>query len=240
MNYEDLYEDNTEENETPAAEAGAAAPTGAPGGENRRRSMTPKAMRRRLKLLSRELAEKESRLSELEESLKELAALKEKLAAAEAKVGELEEQKKYDLAEAENYKKRVIRERGELLRYNGEKVLKDLLEVADNFERALEHAEGASKESLLEGLVMIKNGLLKVLEKNEVKMMECLGEKFDPNVHEALTMCPDPGKEDGTVMAVQQQGYFFKDHLLRPAKVVVVKNPPKEEAAEQKEVNANE
>jgi molecular chaperone GrpE len=169
----------------------------------------------------------------LEEELKELPSLKDKLSETEKKFAEAQEQRKYDLAEAENYRKRVLRERSELLRYSGEKVLKDLLDVVDNFERALEHAESASKESLLEGLVMIKNGLMKVLEKNEVKVMACLDEKFDPNVHEALTMCPAPGKEDGTVLAVSQQGYLFKDHLLRPAKVVVVKNPEEKPAADE-------
>ena len=224
MNYEEFYEDEI------ASEDGLAnsEPTGAPEvmrPDLRRRPLSPKAMKRRIRILEKELQEIRTKCSEYEENLKELPLAKEKLAETEKKLAEAHEQRKYDLAEAENYKKRALRERGELLRYNGEKVLKDLLDVVDNFERALEHAEGASKESLLEGLVMIKNGLMKVLEKNEVKAMNCVGEKFDPNVHEALTMCPDPGKEDGTVMAVSQQGYLFKDHLLRPAKVVVVKNP---------------
>ena len=234
MNYEEFYEDDIASEDSLAN----SEPTGAPEGirpDLRRRPLSPKAMKRRLRVLEKELQEIRAKCSKYEEDLKELPLAKEKLAETEKKLEEAQEQRKYDLAEAENYKKRALRERSELLRYNGEKVLRDLLEVADNFERAVSHAEGASKESLLEGLVMIKNGLLKVLEKNEVKAMNCEGEKFDPNVHEALTMCPAPGKEDGTVLAVNQQGYFFKDHLLRPAKVVVVKNP-EEKAPETEEI----
>ena len=232
MNYEDFYEDESASEETPAGEDFSAAPE-VMRNEQHRRPLSPKAMKRRIRVLEKELQDLKEKCSGLEEELKELPSLKDKLSETEKKLAEAQEQRKYDLAEAENYRKRVLRERSELLRYSGEKVLKDLLDVVDNFERALEHAESASKESLLEGLVMIKNGLMKVLEKNEVKVMACLDEKFDPNVHEALTMCPAPGKEDGTVLAVSQQGYLFKDHLLRPAKVVVVKNPEEKPAADE-------
>ena len=225
MCYEEYYEDETESGENAAAESAAEAKPGDAKQDFRRRPLSPKAMKRRLRILEKELQEDNRKLAEAQELAKEAEALKSKVSELEEKVAELTSQRQYDLAEADNYKKRALRERSELLRYNGEKVLRDLLEVADNFERAVSHAESASKESLLEGLVMIKNGLAKLLEKNEVKIMNCEGEKFDPNVHEALTMCPAPGKEDGTVLAVNQQGYFFKDHLLRPAKVAVVKNP---------------
>lgn len=185
------------------------------------RRLSPKELRRKISRLQSKLDEATKLAAESEANAKELQQAKEKIA-------ELENQRLYDQAEAENYRKRALRERSELLRYNGENVLRDLLEVADNFDRAMAHAETADKESLLSGFAMIKDGLHKILAKYEVKEMPGEGEKFDPNVHEALTVCPAPGKEDGTVLSVEQPGYFFKDHVLRPSKVVVVQNPKEE------------
>lgn len=185
------------------------------------RRLSPKELRRKISRLQSKLDEATKLAAESEANAKELQQAKEKIA-------ELENQRLYDQAEAENYRKRALRERSELLRYNGENVLRDLLEVADNFDRAMAHAGTADKESLLSGFAMIRDGLHKLLGKYEVKAMPGEGEKFDPNVHEALTVCPAPGKEDGTVLSVEQPGYFFKDHVLRPSKVVVVQNPKEE------------
>lgn len=189
------------------------------------RRLSPKELRRKISRLQAKLDEALKLAAESEANSAELQKAKEKIA-------ELENQRLYDQAEAENYRKRALRERSELLRYNGENVLRDLLEVADNFDRAMAHAETADKESLLSGFAMIKDGLHKILAKYEVKEMPGEGEKFDPNVHEALTVCPAPGKEDGTVLSVEQPGYFFKDHVLRPSKVVVVQNPKEEKQGE--------
>ena len=189
------------------------------------RRLSPKELRRKISRLQAKLDETLKLAAESEANAKELQQAKEKIA-------ELENARLYDQAEAENYRKRALRERSELLRYNGENVLRDLLEVADNFDRALKHADTADKESLLSGLSMIKDGLHKILGKYEVKAMPGEGETFDPNIHEALTVCPAPGKEDGTILAVEQQGYYFKDHVLRPSKVVVVQNPKEEKQGE--------
>ena len=189
------------------------------------RRLSPKELRRKISRLQAKLDETLKLAAESEANAKELQQAKEKIA-------ELENARLYDQAEAENYRKRALRERSELLRYNGENVLRDLLEVADNFDRAIKHADSADKESLLSGFAMIKDGLHKILGKYEVKAMPGEGEKFDPNIHEALTVCPAPGKEDGTILAVEQQGYYFKDHVLRPSKVVVVQNPKEEKQGE--------
>lgn len=189
------------------------------------RRLSPKELRRKISRLQSKLDEATKLAAESEANAKELQQAKEKIA-------ELENQRLYDQAEAENYRKRALRERSELLRYNGENVLRDLLEVADNFDRAMAHAGTADKESLLSGFAMIRDGLHKLLGKYEVKAMPGEGEKFDPNVHEALTVCPAPEKEDGTILAVEQQGYYFKDHVLRPSKVVVVQNPKEEKQGE--------
>lgn len=189
------------------------------------RRLSPKELRRKISRLQSKLDEATKLAAESEANAKELQQAKEKIA-------ELENQRLYDQAEAENYRKRALRERSELLRYNGENVLRDLLEVADNFDRAMAHAGTADKESLLSGFAMIRDGLHKLLGKYEVKEMPGEGEKFDPNIHEALTVCPAPEKEDGTILAVEQQGYYFKDHVLRPSKVVVVQNPKEEKQGE--------
>ena len=211
---------NSEENVSEVNEQNAPQPK-----DKNIRRLSPKELRRKISRLQAKLDEALKLAAESEANAKELQQAKEKIA-------ELENARLYDQAEAENYRKRALRERSELLRYNGENVLRDLLEVADNFDRAIKHADSADKESLLSGFAMIKDGLHKILGKYEVKAMPGEGEKFDPNIHEALTVCPAPGKEDGTIMAVEQQGYYFKDHVLRPSKVVVVQNPKEEKQGE--------
>ena len=211
---------NSEENVSEVNEQNAPQPK-----DKNIRRLSPKELRRKISRLQAKLDETLKLAAESEANAKELQQAKEKIA-------ELENARLYDQAEAENYRKRALRERSELLRYNGENVLRDLLEVADNFDRAIKHADSADKESLLSGFAMIKDGLHKILGKYEVKAMPGEGEKFDPNIHEALTVCPAPGKEDGTILAVEQQGYYFKDHVLRPSKVVVVQNPKEEKQGE--------
>ncbi|MBO4554074.1 nucleotide exchange factor GrpE [bacterium] len=211
---------NSEENVSEVNEQNAPQPK-----DKNIRRLSPKELRRKISRLQAKLDEALKLAAESEANAKELQQAKEKIA-------ELENARLYDQAEAENYRKRALRERSELLRYNGENVLRDLLEVADNFDRAIKHADSADKESLLSGFAMIKDGLHKILGKYEVKAMPGEGEKFDPNIHEALTVCPAPGKEDGTILAVEQQGYYFKDHVLRPSKVVVVQNPKEEKQGE--------
>ena len=122
------------------------------------RRLSPKELRRKISRLQAKLDETLKLAAESEANSAELQKAKEKIA-------ELENARLYDQAEAENYRKRALRERSELLRYNGENVLRDLLEVADNFDRALKHADTADKESLLSGLSMIKDGLHKILGK---------------------------------------------------------------------------
>ena len=211
---------NSEENVSEVNEQNAPQPK-----DKNIRRLSPKELRRKISRLQAKLDEALKLAAESEANAKELQQAKEKIA-------ELENARLYDQVEAENYRKRALRERSELLRYNGENVLRDLLEVADNFDRAIKHADSADKESLLSGFAMIKDGLHKILGKYEVKAMPGEGETFDPNIHEALTVCPAPGKEDGTILAVEQQGYYFKDHVLRPSKVVVVQNPKEEKQGE--------
>jgi len=118
--------------------------------------------------------------------------------------------------------------------YGIQKFATALLDVNDILERAL---ESVTKEKLgsnpdlqnfYEGVKMTERLILKVYEQSDVKRFSPLGEKFDPNRHQALQELPDPSKEPGTITYVMKAGYQLKDRLLRPASVVVVKDRPKE------------
>jgi molecular chaperone GrpE len=123
---------------------------------------------------------------------------------------------------------------------------RDILAVADNMERALqaldtelrEKADGGVK-ALLDGVELTERELLKVLEKHGVKKFEPKGEKFDPNLHQAMFEMPDPSLPAGTVAQVIQPGYMIGERVLRPAMVAVAKGGPKI-AAEPAEPPAND
>jgi molecular chaperone GrpE len=129
-------------------------------------------------------------------------------------------------ADFDNHRKRVLREKQETLSYGHENVVKDLLPVVDNLDRAIEHAQassGADFEGMLQGVELVRRELLGVLEKHGVEGIEADGEAFDPNVHEALAQVEDPNVEAGRVARVLQKGYRLRDRLLRPARVMVSK-----------------
>jgi molecular chaperone GrpE len=126
------------------------------------------------------------------------------------------------VAELENYKKRTIQERTKLLKYRNEDLLRDLLGVVDNMDRALGHCqtEGRS-DALADGVCMIATQFHDLLSKHGVTEMKALGETFDPHVHEALAQVPVADGEPNRVIEVLEKGYFYQDRLLRPAKVAV-------------------
>ena len=130
-------------------------------------------------------------------------------------------------AEMENFKKRMEKEKGETYKFANENLLKDLLPILDNLERAMEHGqETENSKALLEGVEMIHKGFLTVLEKYGVTRVEALGEEFDPNQHEAVMVQEEAGRPPGLVIAQLQKGYRLHNRLVRPAMVVVSKNPP--------------
>jgi molecular chaperone GrpE len=159
---------------------------------------------------------KEEHVEELKTSLeqkqKEIDALQEKLL--------------YQQADFENFKKLKAREKQEVLRFGNETLVKELLPVIDNLERAIEHA-GKSEEAraITEGVVLTLNGFLKVLEKFDVSRVEALGQKFDPNLHEAVFQEEKDDVEPGTVIGEFQKGYVMDGRLLRPSMVSVAKKP---------------
>lgn len=152
---------------------------------------------------------------------RELAALREEKARLEDRLVRLS-------ADFDNQRKRALREKQETLSYGHENVVKDLLPVVDNLERAIEHASassGADFESMLQGVDLVRRELLAVLVKHGVGAIEAEGEAFDPNVHEALAQVEDPKVPAGRVARVLQRGYRLRDRLLRPARVLVSKGP---------------
>ncbi len=127
-------------------------------------------------------------------------------------------------AEFENYKKRMEREKSDFLKYANEELIKELLPVIDNLDRAVGQArQNAEAQSLVEGVEMILRQIKEVMEKHGVKELQSLGEPFDPNVHEAMMHEIADEHDENTVIDELQKGYIFKDRLIRPALVKVSK-----------------
>ncbi len=133
-------------------------------------------------------------------------------------------------AELENYKKRAVREKADAIKYGNESLLRDILPLVDNVDRALEHA-GASDdfEAFKKGLKMLHEQLLCCLKKYGVEVIDTAGKEFDPNVHEAMLQVVSDEREAGKVVNEFERGYLLNGRLLRPAKVCVCKRPEKED-----------
>lgn len=156
---------------------------------------------------------------------------------------ELEAKENYDrflrqAAEVENYKKRAAREKADAIRYANESLVKDLLPVLDNLERALDYAKGGENgKPLLEGIEMVLKTFLESLGKHGVNQISAVGETFDPNKHEAIAQVESQKHKPNTVIQEHQKGYYLLERLLRPAQVSVAKLPAnKEEKKEDEEV----
>lgn len=139
---------------------------------------------------------------------------------------QLEKEKKeylFLMAEFDNFRKRSIKEKSEIIRNAAEKAMADLLPVVDDFERGIEANRNSSDpEAIKEGMELIYNKLVKYLEKNGVKPIESTGAEFNPDIHEAIAMVPveDP-EQKGRVIDTPAKGYTINDKVLRHAKVAV-------------------
>jgi molecular chaperone GrpE len=138
-------------------------------------------------------------------------------------------------ADADNTRKRALKDRKEAQKYGQEKLFRDLLPVLDNLERTLEHVPDEADDpvvtSLREGLEMILRQFQETLAKHHLTGFSAAGEKFDPNLHEALNRTPTDEAEPGTVVAEMQRGYKLHDRLLRPALVSVACRPDESQEA---------
>jgi molecular chaperone GrpE len=158
------------------------------------------------------------------------------LAEAQREAAEFKDKALRTLAEMENLRKRTEREVADARLYGNASFARDVLAVADNMQRALDAIEpelrnDAKVNSLIEGVELTERELLKVLGKHGVKKFSPDGEKFDPNVHQAMFEMEHAELPPGHVAQVIQAGYMLGDRVLRPAMVAIVKAAPKQQAA---------
>jgi molecular chaperone GrpE len=168
--------------------------------------------------------------SKLEELKKENEKLKQE-------VEELNEKYLRLMAEFDNYRRRTLNEKAEMIKNAGEKILFELLPIVDDFERAIKANESIEDvQHLKEGFKLIYDKFVKLLKKQGVSEIEALDKDFDPELHDALTKIPvdDPDKKD-KVVDVLEKGYYLNDKILRHSKVVVGDYQGEGEEEEKKE-----
>ncbi len=155
----------------------------------------------------------------------------------EEKLKESEEQIEQHLrlqAEFENFRRRGLKEKQESLKFGHENLVKDLLSVVDNLERALEHGAqkaGAEVKGILDGVELVHREILGALAKHGVSEIEAEAQTFDPAVHEAMGQIPNGEVPANTVLQVLQKGYVIHDRMLRPSRVIVSREPAVGEAS---------
>ncbi|BBO09182.1 nucleotide exchange factor GrpE [Bradyrhizobium ottawaense] len=142
------------------------------------------------------------------------------------------------LAEMENLRKRTTKEVADARLYGITGFARDVLDIADNLQRALDAVPAEARAtadpgliSLIEGVELTERSLLNALEKHGVKKLDPQGQKFDPNFHQAMYEVPDPSVPSGTVVQIMQAGYTIGERVLRPALVGVAKGGAKPAAA---------
>ena len=161
------------------------------------------------------------------------AGAEARIAALEAELAEAKDKMLRAVAEAENTRRRARLDKEDAARFGISGFAKDLLPVADNLRRAIDSvkpetvADDESLKGFLDGVAMTERELLGAFEKNKVEKIDPLGEKLDPNLHQAMFEMPHDTLETGRVGQVMAPGYSLNGRLLRPAMVGVVKNPEK-------------
>lgn len=161
--------------------------------------------------------------SEDTQAEQEVNTLENQLVELQAQVEKEKKEYLFLAAEFDNYRKRTLKEKAEIIKNGGENVLKGLLPIVDDFERGLKAAEGATDAAaVVEGMTLIYNKLVKYMESMGVKEMKSTGEEFNPDLHEAIAQVPAPAEDmKGKVLDTVQKGYTINDKVLRHAKVAV-------------------
>jgi molecular chaperone GrpE len=179
-------------------------------------------------------AAEETKNEEAEETVDPQTELEQEIEKARE-----EAQKNWDLylrerADLENARKRHQRDREDAIRFANDRLLKEMIPVLDNLERAIEHSEQGADDNqgLLEGVNMTINQFRKALEDFGAKPVNALGEEFDPNLHQAMGQVESSEQAPNTVVSEFQKGYLLHDRLLRPSLVMVAKAPA-DDASEQ-------
>jgi molecular chaperone GrpE len=156
-----------------------------------------------------------------------IAALEADLARAQDEARQASDRWLRDRADLENVKKRLAREKQDAVRFGTEGLVRDLLGVVDNLERAVAHAAGGGNGApLVEGVQLVLKGLQDVLGRHGVTRVAAAGAKFDPTQHEAVAHVPSAAHEAGAVVEEHQPGYRLHERLLRPALVSVSSGAP--------------
>jgi molecular chaperone GrpE len=148
-------------------------------------------------------------------------------------LAELEARNLRLLADYENFRKRALRERQEAARYGSQNLVKDLLSVVDNLDRAIDHArqsEGGDLQSLLHGVELVQREFTAVLAKHHVIEIEAQGKPFNPALHEAMAQIDSDTAEPNAIIDVLEKGYQLHDRLVRPSRVVVARGREEEKA----------
>ncbi|NCC64494.1 MAG: nucleotide exchange factor GrpE [Spirochaetia bacterium] len=169
--------------------------------------------------------QEEQKASLLEQKELEIVQLKEQLAAAKEEVASCKEQMLRDRADLENYRKRLIRDKEDTIRFANENLIKDLLQPLDDFGRALQAADSTKDYTKIhDGVMMVNAQLYSTLEKNwGLEKIDAVGKEFDPEQHEAYQVAVDDTLEHETVLEEYMGGYKLHGRVLRPSKVKVGK-----------------
>ena len=168
------------------------------------------------------------------EEAKELSPLEQLEEQIRLKDEELANQKDTFLrekAELENLKKRLIKEKEDFVQFANERLLKELIQIEDNLERALE-VPNTTLESLKEGVEMIQKQITAFLKNQKDEPIEALGKPFDPNLHEVLNQQESEEHEENTVTQEYSKGYTLNGRILRSSKVVIAKKPAEKKETE--------
>jgi len=180
------------------------------------------------KITEEQAAEDQTNSASQPESQASPEASVEDEAANQLKKAEQTAQDHYDRllrvsAEFDNYKKRTAREMQDVVKFSNEKIAADLLPMVDNLERALESgiAQSGQEDPLVQGVSLVLDEIIKVLEKYHVKPIRAMGEPFDPALHQAMMQEPSEEFPPNTVVKEMQKGYLIHDRLLRPTLVAV-------------------
>ena len=164
--------------------------------------------------------------SQTEQSAQETAAAPledttpSELDSLQAKLKEADQKYMYLYADFENFKKRAVKERLETLKFGWENVASGLLEVLDNFHRALQFAKPETDANLLDGLKMVAQQFKATLEKQGVAEIQSIDQNFNPELHEGVGQIPSE-KPQGTIVQEAQKGYTLHGRLLRPSRVLI-------------------
>ena len=170
--------------------------------------------------LEKRLAEKAALETEEEEAPQGPKNMKE----AQAEIDELNSRLLRLIAEYDNFRKRAQRDKDEARQFANQNLIEKQIPILDNFEMALAAAQAADP-AIRDGVQMIYDQFLSVLKEAGVEPIDAVGEKFDPNFHEAISQQETVEAEEGTVLQQVQRGYQLNDRLVRPARVVVAKAP---------------